>query len=258
MKTFLGGFLIGLANLVPGVSGGTIAVLLNLYEKIIDCLNSFLQLRFSKDSIFFLVKIAIGIGLALLVGSKLMSYLLVFYPAFAYSAFFGLVIGMLPRFYVQIPKLRIAYVLVGAFLLLIVEVFGNVTVNLGKASLFIGGIVAAIAMVLPGISGSLMMLIFGIYEKVIDALGSLELSVIIPFGIGVLVGIAIAAVGMKYLLSNFKNQTYNFIFGLLLASLIKIQPFGKQHLSILTVLFVLVIMAVTTYLSFTLSKKQSQ
>ncbi len=258
MKTLFGGFLIGLANLVPGVSGGTIAVVLNLYERIINCLNSFLLLRFSKDSFLFLLKLAVGIGLALLVGSKLMSYLLAVYPVFAYATFFGLVLGTLPRFYKQIPRLKIIHVLFGILLLLSLELLGNLTINLRGLSLLVGGIVAAIAMVLPGLSGSLVMLIFGIYEKVVDALAVLRISVIIPFGMGVVVGIAIAAMGMRYLLSNFKNQTYNFILGLLLASLVKVQPFGKQRLDILTGSLALIIVALSAYVSFAFSKKPSQ
>ncbi len=255
MKTLLGGILIGFANLIPGVSGGTIAVVLGVYEKIINAIVSLMKLKISKDQVIFLIQLAAGIGVALLAGSKLMSYLLSFYPAVAYSAFCGLVLGTLPDFYKQIPKLRTIYVLIGVTVLLIVEFSKTATLNLGKPALFIGGILAAIAMVLPGLSGSLVMLIFGIYENVLTALTTLQLSVLIPFGTGVILGIAIAITGMRYLLKNFRNQTYNLILGLLLASIIKIQPFDKQQMTVSVVILSLLTIGVTGFLSFSMSKK---
>lgn len=227
MKEIISGVLIGLANLIPGISGGTIAVVLGIYEKLVRSIADLAKLRPSREQFKFIILIGIGIVGALLLGSKLMSIALKQATGYTYAAFFGLVLGTLPFLFKKAGKLRLIYLFGGVVLLVFVE---NLKLSFKLSGVFLPltGFVAAFAMIMPGLSGSLIMLIFGAYENVINAVSTLNFSILVPFGIGVVFGILVCALFMKYLYERFPDQTRSFVLGLVMASLIKIQPFNKQ------------------------------
>lgn len=127
------------------------------------------------------------------------------------------------------------------------------TVRLSGAYVLLTGIIAACAMILPGLSGSLVLLILGVYDDILDALVNLELATVVPFGIGVILGIALMALLMDWLVEKFPNQTRSFTFGLVVASIIKLEPFTKQNMNLAELAFVLLIVSAAAYLSFRLS-----
>ncbi|WP_218915835.1 undecaprenyl phosphate translocase family protein [Pseudothermotoga hypogea] len=188
----LRGFLIGLANLVPGVSGATMAVIVGVYERLIDAVANFVKLRFKREQIAFIVALGIGILAAILVGSAGMKHLLERSPAVAYAIFFGLVLGSIPKLRREISDLKLFHFAVGASLMLIFELLVH-TVQLSGTYVLLTGIIAACAMILPGLSGSLVLLILGVYDDILDALVNLKLAIVLPFGIGVILGIALMA-----------------------------------------------------------------
>lgn len=230
MREIASGILIGLANLVPGISGGTIAVVLGIYEKLIRTIAEMVKFRLNRKQFKFIMMLGIGLLSALLLGSKLMSLALDKATGFTYAAFFGLVLGTLPFLFKNLGKIKFGYIFVGIFLFVFVE---NIKFSFKVSGIFlpISGFVAAFAMVMPGLSGSLVMLILGVYEDIINAVSALNFAVLIPFGVGVVFGIVACTLFMKYLYERFPNQTKNFVFGLVVASLLKIQPFDKQILS---------------------------
>lgn len=258
MKNIISGMLIGVANLVPGISGGTIAVVLGVYEKLIKVVADLSRFKLNREQFKFIVMIGIGLLSAILLGSKLMSIALDKATGFTYAMFFGLILGTIPFLYKNLGKVKLAYIFIGVILFLFVE---NSKFSFTISGIFLpfAGFAAAFAMVMPGLSGSLVMLIFGVYENIINAVSTLNFSVLIPFGIGVVFGIATCAVFMKYLYERFPNQTNNFVFGLVMASLLKIQPFGKQILSWYgyILLFCIMFICFTLSLWFTKHAKKS-
>jgi len=246
------GFLIGLANLVPGVSGATMAIILGVYERLIDAVANFVKFRFKREQIAFIVALGIGILAAIFVGSAAMKQLLERSPAMAYAIFFGLVLGSIPKLRREISDLKLRHFAVGVSLMLIFELLVN-TLRLSGAYVLLTGIIAACAMILPGLSGSLVLLILGVYDDILDALVNLELATVVPFGIGVILGIALMALLMDWLVEKFPNQTRSFTFGLVVASIIKLEPFTKQNMNLAELAFVLLIVSAAAYLSFRLS-----
>jgi len=256
MMNVLRGFLIGLANLVPGVSGATMAVILGVYEQLIDAVANFVKLRFKREQIAFIVALGIGILAAILVGSAGMKHLLERSPAFAYAIFFGLVLGSIPKLRREISDLKLFHFAVGVSLIFIFELLVH-TVELSRTYVLLTGIIAACAMILPGLSGSLVLLILGVYDDILDALVNLKLAIVLPFGIGVILGIALMALLMNWLVEKFPNQTHSFTFGMVVASIIKLEPFSKQSMNLVGFAFVLLIVSVAVYLSFMLSYRSS-
>lgn len=246
MKAFfdvLRGVVIGLANIIPGVSGGTMMVSMGIYDTIIGCINSLF--KDFKRCIKILWPYALGMVLGILGLAKLITFLLDTYPLPTNMAFIGLILGGLPMI---IKKMKgekkgiagmIAFVL--AFALVVgLKIVGSgstadatIALNIGQILiLFVMGVIAAATMVIPGVSGSMMLMLLGYYNPVVgsvsglvDALLSANVGaaltccgVLIPFGIGVIVGIFAVAKLIEVLLRRFPGPTYCAIMGLVTAS----------------------------------------
>jgi putative membrane protein len=246
------GVLMGVANVIPGVSGGTMAVSLGIYDKFIAAITNLFK-RF-KQSIAFLIPIIIGMGVGIVGFAYLIEYLLEKQTLPTDLAFIGLILGGVPLIFrglrdkqkeKGIDKFKIRPQDVIAFVLFFALAVGlplfkestdtlqQLEVNAGNAfMLFFGGIIAAATMVVPGVSGSMVMMIFGFYYGVLnlvtgffnavfalDFAGALKLCIlIIPFGVGVLLGIFLIAKLIDYLFRNHGIVTYFAIFGLIIAS----------------------------------------
>lgn len=246
------GIVIGVANIIPGVSGGTMAVSLGIYDRLIASINGIFK-EF-KRSIAFIVPVFVGAGLGIVGFSYLIEYLLEKQTLPTALAFIGMILGGLP---VMISSLRKKQKEIGmerfkirlqdavAFLILFAVAAGlpllkestdtlqTLDVTFGNAvMLFFGGIIAAATMIIPGVSGSMVMMILGFYYGVInlvtsffDALLSLDFEavfrcclLIFPFGIGVLLGIFFIAKLINFLFEHHGVVTYSAILGLIAAS----------------------------------------
>lgn len=247
------GLLMGVANVIPGVSGGTMAVSLGIYDKFIGGLSGFT--RDWKKSVMTLLPIVIGMGIGILSFSYIIPYCLEKYMFATCLTFIGLILGGVPalmkdfkskREYTK-TKLGIAHVI--AFIVLFaiavglpmlgtgVESTEVITASFGKIIiLFLVGTVAAATMVIPGVSGSLVLMILGYYYGILNTIKDflhsvLEMnmsgiingfSVIFPFGVGVLIGVVGIAKAIEYLFEKHSVITYSAIFGLIAASPIAI------------------------------------
>lgn len=231
IKNILVGGVIGIANIIPGVSGGTMAVILNIYDKLIDAISHFFENI--KKNLLFLIPVVLGAGIGILAFSKLLEFLLTQYPMATNYLFIGLILGSIPMIYKSATKEKfkptsiIPFII--ACLIMIATVFfseGNkAMMNVSfswplAAQLFICTIIASAAMVLPGISGSMVMVILGCYNIVLTAISHLNIPVLIPVACGAAVGIILAAKGIDYCLSKFPQATYFAILGLILGSLV--------------------------------------
>lgn len=247
------GIFMGVANVIPGVSGGTMAVSLGIYDKFISSITGFF--KDWKKSCKVLLPIVIGIGIGVIAFTYLIEFLLSQHTFVTCMTFVGLILGGLPMLYKDMrnkmiekhKKLGISNLV--AFILMFALVVGlpllgvgsetsNVLVGtpLNMVILFFVGLIAAATMVIPGVSGSLVLMILGYYYGIIntiknflDSLRVLDINslfngilVLAPFGIGVLVGIGIIAKVIEYLFSKHSVLTYSAIFGLVLASPIAI------------------------------------
>ncbi len=243
IQDIIRGMVIGLANIIPGVSGGTMMVSMGIYDTIIGCINSLFKdfKRCIKTLWPYLVGMVVGIlGLA-----KLITYLLANFPLQTNLAFIGLIFGSLP---VILSKIRgkkkgaagaVAFVL--AFLLVVgLQILGEgngsdvtLTFSFGQMIiLFIMGMIASATMVIPGVSGSMMLMLLGYYNpivgtvsRMVDALLAFNMGeilsccgILIPFGLGVVVGIFAIAKLIEVLLNRFPGVTYCGILGLVAAS----------------------------------------
>lgn len=248
MKEFvaniLRGIVVGLANVIPGVSGGTMMVSMGIYDKLILVLTHFIK-RF-KEAVALLVPIAIGMLLAIAVFSKLFSE--VFFPNYPLQTnlfFIGLILGGLPVIYRKVKGNTIRLPHIAAFAIFFVVVVGFAMIGEGTDTgadvsfgivnvikLFFVGVVAAATMVIPGVSGSMILMIMGYYNTILDTVSAfidalrgfdigrmLELCLIlVPFGIGVLIGIVAVAKLIEFILKKYTLVAYWAIIGLIAAS----------------------------------------
>lgn len=234
------GFFIGLANVIPGVSGGTLALTLGIYEKLIECISHFFKNL--KENIKFLLPIGIGAVIAILSLSHLISFCLDNYVLPTILFFIGAILGGLPMLIKKVKgnKISISNVIIflitfGIIILLLflnseTEVsFQNMNV-IDYLLLFVVGVVASATMVIPGVSGSAVLMTIGYYKPILNivknltdfsSLGS-NLAILIPFGLGVLVGILLIAKVLEFLFKNFEVKTYYGVLGFIVASIIAI------------------------------------
>ena len=240
------GFCVGSADVVPGVSGGTMAFILGIYPQLInaiksfdtDWLRSFARLDVKgilyKPHFSFLIPLGIGVLAALLFFTRVVSLptLIRTEPEIIYGLFFGLILGSIFFLFrhlgTSILVRQIIYIVLGIG-------FGGFIVTLVPAStpddpwfIFLCGMLAISAMILPGISGSFILLMMKKYAYIFDAIGHFDFAVILPFIGGVIVGIVVFSRFLSFLLKNFYKQTILFITGLLIASLYVIWPFQER------------------------------
>ena len=261
IRTFLIGLAIGLANVIPGVSGGTLAVVFNIYDKFVNAITlNFKKLWRNRKFVFPLL---IGMLGGVLVFSKLISIVYEKFPMQTNYFFMGLILGSIPMlFKYMVAKkdgekfsagkiIAIIICALAGFALLIY--LGHLEGVLGTPDMsgdlpdqtlpltiriFAAGLIGAVAMIIPGISGSLLMLIMGVYTIVMKSISLLfptlfasdfqlffkAFFLLLPNGVGVLIGLLSGAKLIAWLLKKIPNQTYAVIFGLICASAVNVFP----------------------------------
>ncbi|MCP5197227.1 MAG: DUF368 domain-containing protein [Gammaproteobacteria bacterium] len=252
----LKGFCMGSADVIPGVSGGTMAFILGIYPRLLAAINSFdlvwLRLLMRLDlkgalihpHFGFLLPLGAGILAALLFFTRVVplpSYLMT-HPELVYGLFFGLIVGSIVVLLEHVPQLsgiRWLQLTVGTLLGLLVVNLVPTTTPDAAWFIFLSGALAITAMILPGISGSFILLILGKYAYIFDAIGHFRFTVIIPFALGVATGLAMFSRFLDWLLRVYREGTIMVIIGILIGSLWLIWPFqdrvyvevrGKQQL----------------------------
>lgn len=236
------GACMGAADLVPGISGGTVALILGIYPRLIAALASF------KPSLFtlwrkqgfaavwlavdanFLLSLLLGIVTSIALLAHLLSYLLLNFPLHLNGVFFGLVAASAWVVAKEVNSYQLSSLLaliLGVLVASLLPKFLPSLGNLSPVTFFLGGAIAICAMLLPGISGSFLLLSLGLYQPVIEALKALNLLVIASFATGALVGILVFSQVLNWLLKNFKLPTFAFLLGFILASLKNLWPWQR-------------------------------
>ncbi|MDZ7785732.1 MAG: DUF368 domain-containing protein [Candidatus Saccharibacteria bacterium] len=238
-KLVFTGFSMGLADLVPGVSGGTIALLYGVYEELLksikivtgDVPRLLLRGKFKAAlravPLGFLLPLFMGILLAIFSLVRIISYLLEAHPVLVWSLFFGLILGsayVVSRRVAAWNGSRVLLLAAGFFITYFIVGLPALGGSEGEAAIFATGMIAISAMILPGISGSLIMVLLGQYETVINAVSRLDVLLMGVFALGALAGLAVFSRALSWLLKKYHAATLVFLVGVMLGSLRRVWP----------------------------------
>lgn len=268
IKNILKGMVMGVANIIPGVSGGTMAVSMGIYDKLIHSVTHLLK-EF-KESMKFLIPVFLGIGIALVGLSFIIEPAFEHFPLQTNCLFIGLIVGGLPAVIKKVKGkgIKLSYII--PFLVFFVVVVGMAAIGEKEGAaadlsfslwsvikLFVVGIIASATMVIPGVSGSMMLLLMGYYNPIVAAIknfvtalaafdmdGILQgCGILVPMGLGIVVGIIVIAKVIEIIFEKFPMQAYWAIIGLIAASPFAIFLLGEVG----TVTVVSVLVSVVTF-----------
>ena len=232
----------GAADVVPGVSGGTIAFISGIYEELIDSISkvNLKTLKLWKQEGFlsmwrelnanFLVSLLIGIGLSIVSLAKLIRHLLENQPILIWSFFFGLVLASIIYVAKQITRWNLGAIillLAGTFVAYFITTLSPQTTNASYPYVFMSGALAICAMILPGISGSFILLLLGMYKPVLDAIHFRDFSLLATLMLGAIVGLLSFSRLLKWLFDHYENLTLALLTGFIVGSLNKIWPWKE-------------------------------
>ena len=241
LKYFLCGLIFGTANVIPGVSGGTMLVVFGIFDRLTDAISGVKRIF---KNFPFLLTFALGAGAGILISAKVISQMFVSFGVQTNMFFIGLILGGIPLIYrlgtaekKPKPLCILPFVIAMAFVIALavleklnifsltaetVEGFDLVfsLKMVGSAAL------AAVTMIIPGISGSFVMMLLGVYETIIGALSTFNFYVIIPFAIGAVVGIVVGAKLISMLIAKNRLMVYSALMGLVIGSVYAILPDG--------------------------------
>lgn len=239
----LKGIAMGAADVVPGVSGGTIAFISGIYEELLQSINSInfsligllrtegIKVVWKRINGKFLFSLLFGIGISVVSLAKLLSWLLKNEPVLLWSFFFGLVLASVLFIAKQISNWKVLTILffvigaVSAFYITTLQPL--VTENPSGIQFFFAGALAICAMILPGISGAFILVLLGAYKPVLEAIHSRDIKIIAIVGAGAVIGLLFFSRILKWLFSNYKDITLSVLTGFVFGSLNKIWPWKK-------------------------------
>lgn len=242
------GFCMGAADVVPGVSGGTMALILGIYETLINAIRSFnlnfIRLLFSlkfkeaflSASLPFILPLIIGILSAILSLAKILSWLLYNHPIVIWSFFFGLIMASIFTVGKRITEWKISSITAAAFGTVIAFfLFGVIPLATPNAwwFIFLSGFVAICAMILPGISGAYILVLLGKYHYILEAVNSMDLLVLLVFISGALLGILSFVRIIWWFLKTYHDITMAVLIGLMIGSLRRIWPWKETMVTFL-------------------------
>lgn len=264
---FIKGVVLGVAFVIPGVSGGTLAVLLGIYEELIEAASNFYKNMVNfKKYFMYLLPIGLGIIFSVAVFAKLIKFGLDKAPIITILIFLGMIIGGIPALVRNVKGTKInlkdmTLMLVGLIIVISMLIFHKSNSNVvltnmsitGYITLLLVGAIAAVTMVVPGISGSFTLMLIGYYEPILNLVNDItsfknlgpNLILIFTFMLGVFIGIIFISKIIEWCLKHYKRETYYAIIGFVLSSIISVIyevskfPFNLTHLIIGIVLLVI-------------------
>ncbi|SHI14003.1 DUF368 domain-containing protein [Clostridium intestinale] len=230
--TVIKGVVIGLATLVPGVSGGTMAIILGVYDDLIHSISSFFK-DWKKNSLF-LIQIGIGAVVGMGAFSKIIEQALVKYENPMIYLFLGIICGGIPVLYKKSlsperKKSDLMFLVIGFIIVFIMTLQPSAVLTLAtdtgvKSTIFlvIAGFIIAVALILPGISTSFMLLTLGLYSITLEAINTFNLAYLLPIVIGAVIGTLSTTKLIENLLQKYPSKTYLLILGFVIGSLLEV------------------------------------
>ena len=260
----LKGIIIGIGKIIPGVSGSMLAISLGVYEKLIESINNFF--KSPKKNLVFLLKIAIGVIISIVFFSNIILSALNKYYLITMFFFIGLIIGGFDDITKNINK-QDKYLAISPFIVIvllgIMNINNEIIINnsiLNFMYFILTGFIDALTAVIPGISGTATLMMLGSYTTLIKSFSSIfdlyyityNLKILIPFGIGFVIGIIITSKLIQYLFNNYKSKTYSLIFGFSIATILLM--FYKSFNSSYTI-YDLIIASILLLIGILITKK---
>lgn len=241
IKELIKGIIIGIAKIIPGLSGAVLMISFNLYDRAIESITCFFSNP--KKNFIFLANLGLGIIIGIVLFSKILVFLITNYYLYTTSLFLGLITGGLPAIYKKVPKRKyyLAITLISFTLIFSLSFLNNNNDYVLKNTyidlifFFIAGILEAVGTIIPGISSTALLMLIGVYNHYLVILSGLlnisylidTLKFIIPFSLGMIIGIIIISIIINYLFKHFKEITFSLILGISIASIFML---GKQLL----------------------------
>lgn len=249
-KIFMKGIFMGIADAIPGVSGGTIALLLGIYEELITTISNIkislfkiltkdgLSVFWKKGNLGFLFPLLIGIIASLIVFVNIAQYFLDSFPLLVWSFFTGLIIATSYVIFKKIENFKLKEFILVIIACISLILFTKISNNEGLSStdfsiiyIFVCALLASSAMILPGISGSLVLVILGVYEYMIESLINYNFYIISTFVIGAIIGLLLLSKILNKLFLRHKNSTFSIMLGLVIGSVVNIWPWKKYSIN---------------------------
>ncbi len=240
LNYLLKGIAVGVANIIPGVSGGTIALITGIFERLINAIKAFdlkaAKLLFTgkwkafaeKTDFYFLLTLFIGIALAIITLARVFDFLFRNYPVYIWSYFFGLVLASVYFVAKTIERWNfvvIFFFVFGTGFAIFVSLINPAAENSNFWYLFLCGIVAICSMILPGLSGSFVMILMGNYQLVaIQAINDRDLGILLPVALGAIIGLIAFSHVLSWVFKHYKDQTIATLSGFILGSLNVLWP----------------------------------
>lgn len=230
------GIFIGAGAIVPGVSSGVLCVIFGIYEKLLDAVLNFF--KDIKQNIKFLFPIVLGVGIGVLLFSNMLNYLLYEFPIQTKSIFIGLIIGTIPSLIREVNEKEtfkpqnVMYLLIALAIGVITVVLENrmhIVNNVDGMSivyLVVCGAIMSVGIVVPGVSSTIILMLLGVYSVYLQSVANLYLPVLIPLGIGLILGSIIVMKLTKKLLETYYSQTFYSIIGFTIGSIFVLLPQG--------------------------------
>lgn len=244
------GICIGAGAIVPGLSSGVLCVIFGIYEKLLDSVLNFF--RDIKQNVKFLFPIALGVGIGVLIFSNALNYLLYEFPIQTKSIFIGLIIGTIPALLKEINEKEqfhfqnLIYLLIAlgiGILSVVLENKLSIIRDIGDVNIFylaICGAIMSLGIIVPGVSSTIILMLLGVYTIYLQSIATLYLPVLIPMGIGLVLGSIIVMKITKRLLEKYYAKTFYSIIGFTIGSIFVLFPQGMTSSEIvLSVLCIL-------------------
>ena len=224
MKDFFKGMLVGVGGISPGLSGSVLLVILGLYQKVINSIGNFFKDK--KNNFKFLLPIILGAGVGIVLFSKVVDFLLGSYEMYTRFAFLGLILGTIPLFYKEVKKegfnKKYYGFIVVSFILGIILFTCNKGLfpkieNPNLIQSIILGFAVAGSSIVPGVDSAVILSTLGLYELYVSSIANFEMSILIPAGFGLVIGVVLISSIMNKLIKKYYTATFSIIFGLFLA-----------------------------------------
>lgn len=258
IQELIKGIIVGIAKIIPGLSGAVLMISFNLYDKAIDAITNFF--KNPKRNFFFLLNIGVGIILGIVIFSKIISFFLTKYYLYTTILFLGLIMGGIPIINNKINNRKRNYFLMIISLVIMTTITLVTPTNqyvlknniLDIIIFFLSGILEAIGTILPGISSTALLMLIGVYDNYIITLSNIlnplklgeTMYFILPFSIGLLIGIIIISLLVNYLFKNYKEETFSIILGISISTfitlLIRLIPYITNITSLILSILILI------------------
>ena len=240
---FLKGIAMGIGNIIPGVSGGTIALITGIYERFIHAFRSFdvkaVRMLLKGDikgfiahtDLWFLTSVFLGVLLSIIALARILGYTFEYYPVYTWAYFFGLILASV--WYVGKTVERwnagaVIFLLIGVAIAAGISLFSQATPNDNVWYLLLCGVVATCSMMLPGLSGSFVLVLMGNYELIfVDGVNTMNLQVLLPVAVGAVIGLIAFSRLLSWVLKNYRNVTIALLTGFVIGSLNLLWPWQK-------------------------------